>query len=356
MTRPDGTHLRSFGYKRETEVTVIFCRRMSREEIYQQLTAVRIPPTAIKGVTQMQGAKVTLFAENIEAADEIEKRITGRPSVRAVSRYDPDLLQVKLQRVPAPFDNCDIKQAMEIYGDVKSVKMFKDKRGWITGNRDVYFKKSTFPAEGIHRFIQLGPVYVRATYDGQPPYCEFCNTAGHEYGNCPDRQPQQSTPNLENNQPEPDTDNLLAEPQKMDEEMEETTPDPNPIPKRPHTSSDEEKYETDVSDNVFVEQKKRKRKKILMCTECNQQQVRITKVQYSCATCATEEIKCHNCKKRIIIEGDTLTYKCACEQMFKFCPDCNCFHSEEEYATDPDKEKCTKCYHTNLELLTNTTV
>ena len=65
---------------------------MSREEIYQQLTAVRIPPTAIKGVTQMQGAKVTLFAENIEAADEIEKRITGRPSVRAVSRYDPCLL------------------------------------------------------------------------------------------------------------------------------------------------------------------------------------------------------------------------------------------------------------------------
>jgi len=169
--------INQFRYDRQVEMHVKFTIPHKREEIYDKLVKLHFNfKNKLSATIQLPGLKATLYESQSSSYENFWLYRKKLQEVYRIGEYEPE---VTISRVPPQITE-EIAQVTNDSAELIWMNNFKDKYGIQTGRRHVIIKWSTL--QHIPRFTKMGSVTLLVWYEGQPPFCEYCRTDGHERG------------------------------------------------------------------------------------------------------------------------------------------------------------------------------
>jgi len=170
-------------YDCQVEVHSKFKLPMKRYEIYEELDNLKYPfRTDLTATIQLPGLRAVFHAKDRQSAQHLKELLVNSPKIGQVKRIGEEELKFVVSRVPLLIEQDDLARGVQPYANVIRINIIRDQYNIQTGTRHIFVKRDGL--SHIPRFLQIEGVFVHITYEGQPPYCEFCKTEGHERTQC----------------------------------------------------------------------------------------------------------------------------------------------------------------------------
>ncbi|CAK8690351.1 unnamed protein product [Clavelina lepadiformis] len=176
-------------YSRECEVTAKFAQPIKRGEIYQLLTSIKMPLSAIEGIVQRPGSIVDFTVENKKGAIKLANALEQVEGINSAIAHGDEHAELTVSWVPPNFPQESIREALASLGISKPATYGRDRtRQKKDGRRIFTVKKALLREVKPPSFIYFGHYRFMLNYEGQKKTCSRCAEDDHIAKVCPYRQ------------------------------------------------------------------------------------------------------------------------------------------------------------------------